>query len=143
MAVKIPLSLTTHVDGFIDDLICVFLDSGDNQACAPNAVPLAMNMTNHPDSMEPIKCRNILLLSKLKAKGTPDECQLVLGWMLDMHLLLVELPVEKFKAWLADVLQFLRKQGCSQEELDTLIIRLDHTVAIMPMYWHFLGCIAT
>jgi hypothetical protein len=141
-SVIIPLSSTARVDGFIDDLICVFLDSAENRSRAPHAVPLAMHVTNRPhagDEAEPIKRRNILSMPKLEAEGTPDERQIVLGWMLDTHLLLVELPVDKFKAWISDVLQFLRNQGCSQEELDTLIGRLNHTAAIMPMSRHFLG----
>jgi hypothetical protein len=45
MAVKISLSSTVRVDGFIDDLICVFLDTETNQEQAPHAVPLAMHIT--------------------------------------------------------------------------------------------------
>jgi hypothetical protein len=59
--------------------------------------------------------------------------------MLDTHLLLVELPANKFKAWIADVLQFLQKKVCSQNELDTLMGQLNHTAAFMPMSRHFLG----
>jgi hypothetical protein len=142
MAVKIPLSSTARVDGFIDDLICVFLDTPANCERAPHAVPLAMHVTSRPhagDHVEPIKRRNILSLPKLLAEGTPDERQIVLGWMLDAHLLLVQLPEDKFQAWFADVDLSIRKHGCSQADLDTLIGRLNHASVIMPMARHFLG----
>jgi hypothetical protein len=78
-------------------------------------------------------------MPKLAAEGTPDEQQIVLGWMLDTHLLLVELPADKLKAWVTDAIHFIRKQGCSQDEVDTLVGRLNHAAAIMPMSRHFLG----
>ncbi len=141
-AFNMPLSSTARVDGFIDDLIAVFLDTKTNRQKAPHAVPLAMHVTSRPhagDTEEPIARRNILSLPKLLAEGTPDERQIVLGWLLDTHLLLVLLPPDKFTAWLDDLTRFLRQQKCSHEELDTLIGRLNHTAAIMPLARHFLG----
>jgi hypothetical protein len=101
-----------------------------------------MYVTSRPHAgadEEPITCRNILSIPKLLAEGTPDERQIVLGWLLDTHLLLVLLPPDKFRAWIADLTRFLRRHKCSHEELDTLIGRLNHTAAIMPLARHFLG----
>ena len=100
-AFNLPLSSTARVDGFIDDLIVVFLNTAANRAKAPHAVPLAMHVTSQPhtgDATKPIKRRNILSLPKLLAEGTPNERQIVLGWLLDTHLLLVILPADKFTA---------------------------------------------
>jgi hypothetical protein len=99
-------------------------------------VPLVMFVTNHPyagDAEEPIKCCNILSLPKLLAEGTPDECQVVLGWLLNMHRLLIRLTTDKFTAWLEDLSLSIWKNVCSQESLDTLVGRLNHTATIMPM----------
>jgi hypothetical protein len=85
--------------------------------------------------------QNIVSLSKLKAEGTPDEWQVMLGWLLDTHLLIVQLSAHKFEAWLADITLFHQKQGCSQANLDTLIGQLNHTAVIMPMSCHFRGCL--
>jgi hypothetical protein len=90
MAVKIPLSSTLRVDGFIDNLISVFLDTEQNRERVPHTVPLAMFVMNCPhvgDRTEPIKRCNILSLPKLFMEGTPDECQVVLGWLLDTNRL--------------------------------------------------------
>ncbi len=142
MAVTIPLSSTARVDGFIDDLICVFLDTEQNRERAPQAVPLAMFVTNRLHARvgtEPIQRRNVMSLPKLQAEGTPDERQTVLGWLLDTHRLLMLLPKDKFSAWMTDLCHVLKKNGCSQEDLDTLVGCLNHTATIMPMARHFLG----
>jgi hypothetical protein len=139
---EVPLSSTARVDGFIDDLILVHLDTPTNNAKAPHAVPLAMHVTRRPhagDSNEPITRRNILSLPKLLAEGTPDERQIVLGWLIDTHRLLILLPDNKFTAWMDDLQRFLRHQRCSHEDLDTLVGRLNHTAAIIPLSRHFLG----
>lgn len=81
-AVNIPLSSMARVDGFKDDLKCVFLDSEENRSWPPHAVPLVMQVINCPhggDGVEPIKRRKILSTPKLQAEGTPDERQIVLG----------------------------------------------------------------
>jgi hypothetical protein len=142
MAVHIPLSSTARVDGFIDDLICVFLDTPSNRSKAPHAVPLAMFVTSRPhagEDAEPIVRRNILSLPKLLAEGTPNERQIVLGWMLDTRSLLVQLPEDTFVAWLQDVCHCICRNGCTQDDLDTLVGCLNHSATIMPMARHFLG----
>jgi hypothetical protein len=60
-----------------------------------------MFVTNQPHARgdsEPIQHQNILSIPKLLAKGMPDECQIVLGWLLDTHRLLVRLTDDKFQA---------------------------------------------
>jgi hypothetical protein len=111
LAFNMPLSSTAQVDGFIDDLIVVFLDTQTNRAKAPHAVPLAMHVLSWPrvgTAQEPITRCNILSIPKLLAEGTPDEYQIILGWLIDTHLLLVLLLVDKFTAWLNKLARFLR-----------------------------------
>jgi hypothetical protein len=68
---------------------------------------------------EPIQHRNIISIPKLLIEGTPDKCQIVLGWLLNTHHLLVRLPDDKFWAWLEDVTTTLCCHGCTQDNLDT------------------------
>jgi hypothetical protein len=101
-----------------------------------------MFVTSRPhagDDHEPIKRRNILSLPKLIAEGSPDEWQVVLGWLIDTHLLLIRLPVDKYEAWLQEVLQCIRDRRCTQETIDTLVGRLNHTATVIPLARHFLG----
>jgi hypothetical protein len=107
LAVLAPMSMPSgKVDGFIDDLINVFVDSPENCARQPHVVPLAMHITSRPhagEDTEPIPRRPILSLPKLVAEGRPEEIQTVLGWTLDTRRLEISLPLDKYTAWSADI----------------------------------------
>jgi hypothetical protein len=146
MAVAIPLSEAENVgrvDGFIDDLINVFLDSPDNCRRQPHVVPLAMHVTSRPhagEEEEPIPRRALLSISKLLAEGSPDEIQIVLGWRIDTRRLTIALPDDKFQAWMTDIEAIGTQKGrCAYEALDELTGRLNHSSFVMPASRHFLG----
>ena len=85
MAVEVPMPKSGpvgRVDGFIDDLINVFLDTPENCESQPHVVPLAIHVTTRPhagDECEPIPQRPLLSLPKMVAEGSPAEIQIVLG----------------------------------------------------------------
>ena len=117
------------MDGFIDDLINVFLDTPRNCKRQPQVVPLAMHVTSRPhagDALEPLPRRAILSQPKLIAEGSPAECQLVLGWHLDTRRLLLSLPKDKFDAWTSDINVILATGSCLFTVLETLVGRLNH-----------------
>jgi hypothetical protein len=91
------------------------------------------------DDVEPIQQQNILLIQKLTAEGTIEEVQMVLGWLLDTEALLVLLPPDKFVAWLADMIKFIKMECCNQEHLDTMVRCLNHANMMLPFARHFLG----
>lgn len=120
MAVTIPISnegAIGRVDGFIDDLINVFLDNPLNCATQPHVVPLAMYVTSRPHagerSEEPILRRPILSIPKLVAEGSPAEIQTVLGWRVDTRRLLIALPNDKYSAWVEDIQRFKQAKSLS------------------------------
>ena len=143
MAVHIPPTKAGgRVDGFIDDLINVFLDTPANCLRQPNIVPLAMHLTSRPhagNDEEPIPRRPILSIPKLLAEGRPEEVQIVLGWRLNTRLLEVSLPDDKYLAWSADVRKLREAGNCLTKELDTLVGRLNHTAYIIPNARHFMS----
>ena len=146
MAVEIPLEEaenTGRVDGFIDDLINVFLDSPSNCRRQPHVVPLAMHVTSRPhagDGVEPITRRALLSLPKLLAEGSPDEVQIVLGWRIDTRGMIIALPDDKFQAWMSDIDGIIGRDGkCRYETLDQLVGCLNHSYFVMPASRHFLG----
>ena len=145
MAVAIPIPMegtVGRVDGFIDDLINVFLDDPHNCALQPHVVPLAMHVTSRPhagEREEPIARRPILSLSKLEAEGSPAEVQIVLGWRINTRTLSVALPDDKYNAWVEDIQQFLKAGSCTFHEFEQLIGRLNHASFVMPITRHFLG----
>ena len=91
--------------------------------------------------MSPSHDETILSIPKLKAKGSRDERQIVLGWMIDTYLLLFHIPEDKFVAWMVDLETIIRDQRCSHADLDSLVGRLNHAAMVTPMARHFLGCL--
>ena len=141
MAVLVPQpAMGGKVDGFIDDLINVFVDTPENCARQPHVVPLAMHVTSRPhagESAEPVPRRPILSLPKLMAEGRPEEIKTVLGWTIDTRRLEISLPSDKYHAWLGDI-QGVRKTGrCPYPLLETLVGRLNHTAYVLPNARHF------
>jgi hypothetical protein len=137
-----PTKAGGRVDGFIDDLINVFLDTPTNCRRQPNIVPLAMHLTSRPhagDDKEPVPRRPILSIPKLIAEGRPEEIQIVLGWRLNTRLLEISLPDDKFLAWSADVRKLREEGNCLTKELETLVGRLNHTAYIIPNARHFMS----
>jgi hypothetical protein len=140
-AVAVPITSTIKTDGFIDDLILVFLDTPKNRARAPHCVPLAVHTTSRPHSGldEPIPRRNILGDAKLLAEGTPAEIQIVLGWTLRTRQLLIALPDDKFDAWSQDLHTTIKLGRSTFGNLETCLGRLNHTAFVIPLARHFLS----
>jgi hypothetical protein len=146
MAIQIPIGPPDEVgmvDGFIDDLINLFLDTPANCRRQPHVVPLAMHVTSRPHAghdREPITRRPLLSAAKLLVEGTPEEIQVVLGWRIDTRRLTIALPDDKFQAWIADIEKVIRAGGkCEYHALDQLTGRLNHSSFVMPASRHFLG----
>jgi hypothetical protein len=141
MAVVVPVTITARTDGFIDDLIQVFLDTPDNVKRAPHAVPLAIHVTSRPHAgpSEPIQRRSLLSDVKLIAEGTPEEIQAVLGWSIDTRRLLLSLPTDKFDAWMLDIKQISSAGKTTFGNLDTTVGRLNHAAYVIPLARHFLN----
>jgi hypothetical protein len=143
MAVLVPVTEGGIVDGFIDDLISVFLDSPSNLVRHTQAVPLAMHITSRPhagDTEEPVPRRAILSSAKLEAEGSPAEVQIVLGWQIDTRRLLISLPADKFTAWTRELIELRNTKGsCLRVDLEALVGRLNHTAGVIPQARHFLS----
>ena len=138
-----PTKAGGRVEGFIDDLINVFLDPPVNCLRQPNIAPLAMHLTSRPrtgDNKEPVPRRPILLIPKRIADGPPEEIKIVLGWRLNTRLLEISLPDDKYRSWSADILWKLREAGhCLTKELEMLVGRLNHTAYIIPISRHYVS----
>ena len=145
MAVTIPIQSSGpigRVDGFIDDLINVFLDTPRNCQIQPQTVPLAMHVTSRPhagEDIEPISRRPILSIPKLMAEGSPAEVQVVLGWRLDTRRLLIALPDDKYHAWTSELATIEAEGQCRFKDLDRIVGRLNHSAYVVPITRNFLG----
>jgi hypothetical protein len=130
------------VDVFVDDLINVFLDTATNRKRQPQVVPLAVHVTTRlhaGEANEPVPRRPLISIPKLLAEGSPAELSIVLGWLLNTRRLLVALPDDKFIAWTGDIRAIITVRRVLHDELESIIGRLNHAAAIMPLSRHFLG----
>jgi len=141
-AFEIPTSLQSRKDCFVDDIVCVFLDTEENRKREGHSVPLAVHAVSRPhqgDDQEPIRRRPILSPEKLEAEGRPSEVMIVLGWEVNTRRLEVSLPENKYISWANDLCNAIKNTGMSSEELESLIGRLNHASFLVPLSRHFLG----
>jgi hypothetical protein len=141
LAIGIPTSVTARTDSCIDDLIRVFLDTVENRRLQPHVVPLAVHVSNRPNAGgdEPITRRENLSGTKVEAKGTPAEVQIVLGWEIDIRRLLMRLTFDKSVAWTCDLSAVVQAGRATLAELHTLVGRLNHASYVILLARHFLG----
>ena len=142
MSIIVPETKGGKVDGFIDDLINVFLDTPENCNRQPHVVPLAMHVTSRPhagEEREAVPRRPILSQPKLEAEGSPAEVQTVLGWQLDTRRLEVSLPPDKFEAWMEELRNVRVSPRVNRKDLERLLGRLNHTAYVIPIARHFLS----
>lgn len=141
-AVRVPTSLNSRKDCFIDDIISVFLDRPDVILRECHIVPLAVHVLSRPhagDDLEPLRRRALLAKPKLEAEGRPCEVQVVLGWEIDSRRLELRLPFDKFTAWSQDLEETIAKGGATTKALESLIGRLNHASYVIPLSRHFLN----
>ena len=140
--IPIPDGIESRVDGYIDDLINVFLDTPENCRRQPQVVPLAMHITSRPhagEALEPLPRRTLLSLPKLASEGSPAEVQIVLGWCLDTRRLCLSLPDDKHEAWVEEIQVMIDAKACVFGNLDRLVGRLVHSSHVLPISRHFIG----
>jgi hypothetical protein len=127
-------------DVFVDDVSTLFLDTAEQCIRAPAAVPFAIHVVSRPISPnEPMPRENVLSCNKLAAEGAPSETKVILGWHLDFRRLLIQLPSDKHQSWSHDLLQIITTSRCTKKELESLIGRLNHAAAILPLARFFLS----
>jgi hypothetical protein len=88
---------------------------------------------------EPVKRRDLLSEPKLLAEGTPEESQIVLGWILNTRLLQILLPPDKFEAWSTDIRAIVWDRRATYGDLESTVGRLNHVAFIIPLARHFLS----
>jgi hypothetical protein len=140
-AVLVPVTTTTKTDGYIDDLMNVCLDTPENRERAPHAVPLIMHLTSRPHAgeQEPIPRRGILSKPKLLAEGTHAELQILLGWLINSRLFTIALPPDKHQAWAKQLAEVVASGSATFAEIESIVGRLNHAAAIIPLARHFLN----
>ncbi len=136
----IPIDTKGKVEIYIDDGITVIPDLDDNRLRGTNAIALAIYTIYRPISEhEPVHREDCLSLSKLAEEGTLAESAVVLGWKINTITLVISLTPDKFHSWQQDIQKILENKKASNEELDTLIGRLNHASGALPIARYFLN----
>ena len=140
MAVPIEVSENGQADCYIDNLMTVAVDIGNNKQRAEAAVLLALHTMGRPvDPRDPIKRLNLVSMSNLTAKATLEEEKILLGWKLNTFNLSVSLPFDEFYAWTENINSILKANKSTFTELEMLIRRLGHVTLIIPYSKHFVS----
>ena len=108
------------------------------------AVLLAIAVIGRPLSEDEKVLRDELLaIEKALAEGTPTELLIVLGWELDTRRLRINLPLDKFLAWSADIDFFWERAvkglSVSYDQMKTLVGRLQHVANVLVPASHFMS----
>jgi hypothetical protein len=140
LSVPLPDDDHASADCFIDDIITSAVDINDNLqriTAAPCTVIHALAHSAAGDTH--ISRQNMIADDKNEAEGGPEESKICLGWILDTRRLLIILPDHKFLAWSEQTRQIMHQKSANNDQLSSLLGRLEHVAIIMPMFAHFLN----
>jgi hypothetical protein len=138
--VNITANCNGCVDDFVDDGVVVVPDIGDNRLRGAGALPLAIHLLCRPlANNEPVKRDDPLSLSKLLEEGTLAEQFILLGWKVDLRLLLLSLPRDKFLAWSLDISKIITTKHATFQTLDSIVGRLNHAATALSLARYFLN----
>jgi hypothetical protein len=138
--VDISANCNGCIDDFVDDGVVVVPDIGDNRLRGAGALPLAIHFQCRPLAEdEPVKRDDPLSLSKLSEEGTLAEQFILLGWKVDLRLLILSLPRDKFLAWSQDISDIIKAKHATFKCLDSVVGRLNHAAAALPLARYFLN----
>ena len=129
-----------YIDDFVDDGVVVVPDIGNNRSRGAGALPLAIHLLCRPLATdEPVKRDDPLSLSKLLEEGTLAEQFVLLGWKINLRLLIISLPRDKFLAWSQDIAEIIEAKRATFQTLDSIVGRLNHAAAALPLARYFLN----
>ena len=141
MSVSIPDEEDLKADVFIDDIISVAPDIGDNLqrvVAAPCTVLHAVSHQAEKGDMF-VPRDDIIAADKNIAEGAPEETKICLGWLLDTRRLLISLPEHKYKAWDMQIKGLISQRSVSCKNLESVLGRLENVAIILRMFAHFLN----
>mmetsp|Transcript_13224 Transcript_13224/g.28024 ORF Transcript_13224/g.28024 Transcript_13224/m.28024 type:complete len:842 (+) Transcript_13224:3970-6495(+) len=138
--VEVPVDPRGLVDVYIDDLIALTVDVGDNVERMEGAPLLAVEAIARPKHREePLPREEMEARNKLEAEAAAEEIKTILGWRFDFHRFLISLPENKFIAWSKDIKNLIARGETHAKELEKNIGRFTHLGVLMPFVHHFLS----
>lgn len=140
LAVQLPENLGGYIDIYIDDILGVVPDLGDNVKRLYIAIPLAIHTFARPtDESDIIPGRDIISLKKFQVEGQLEERKKVLGWDFNTRALRISLPREKLRDWSSDIAKMISTKKVQSKNLESSLGRLNHVACILQPMRHYLG----
>jgi hypothetical protein len=117
--------------------LIVGTDNLQKYDCAPL---LAFNSCSPPlDENEPIPCETMEARNKLHSEALLEEQKTILGWFIDFWRLCIQLPDNKFKAWMASIKKMIKEESSTAKGIEQNIGRLVHLRLAIPSIHHFMS----
>ena len=138
LSVTLPDEDQGKTDCFVDDLITVAVDLGNNLECI-NAAPCTVihAMAHHTSGKTHVIRQNMISDEKNEAEGAAEEIKICLGWVLNTRKLTIALPSHKYQAWDKMVISTMDNKSTNDKHLRSLLGRLENMATVIPMAAHF------
>ena len=128
----------TYIDGYIDDILTIIIDSEDMHLRGIHTVPLLCYTPFRPvHKDEPVTRTDIIGTDKLIAEGNLSERKTFLGWIIDTRQLRIFLPKLKAMKWTDEINEALSIEKVKAKDLEKLIGKLNHAAFIIPLSRYF------
>ena len=128
------------IDGYIDDLISLGLDSPRNRQRLRHAISIILTtIFRSLDPNDPLPRQDIISEAKAFAEGALEEAKVILGWLIDFHQFKICLPSDKAQNWLFDISNAIKDKKVSRQILESIIGCLNHASFVIPFGRYFLS----
>ena len=141
LCVEMPIEDRGKCDGYIDDLMSVCVDIGNNLARLIAAPCTIIHAFSHAATVNDafLSREDMVAIDKCVAEGAPAEVRICLGWQMNTRALLVSLPSHKCTAWSSQVNNFIIRKTAKYDEITSVLRRLENITIILRMGAHFLN----
>ena len=140
----VPADCVGGAECYIDDIGTAVLASKDNWPMVKRArqvAGMALHLVFRPLAgiFEPIPRPDSASIRKMLAEGGLSEVITFLGWLIDTRRFIVAIPIDKWKAWTAQIKLFQQQKRVKYDDISQLIGRLNHVCFIIPDARHFMA----
>jgi hypothetical protein len=140
LSVTLPDNLLGYADIYIDDIIGITPDLGDNTKRLSRAIPLAIYSIARPtNDLDVIPRKDIISMKKFKVEGCLEEVKKVLGWILNTRTLTLSLPHDKLRDWSHDISKMISGKKSHFKSLESILGKLNHVACSFPPMRHYMG----
>ena len=142
LIIDVPVDPRGINEVYIDDNIGLSVDipgSGNAKRIERAALLAIYTAARALSPNEPIPRETMEARNKLAAEAAAEEVKRLQGWICNFRALLISLPDDKAKAWIADIKDMLEAGKVAADTLESSIGRFVNVGMIIPQVHHFLS----